>query len=119
RRVAIARAVVSQPEIMLYDSPTAGLDPITAYRIIELVIKQRTASAVSSFLVKHRLQDVYAVANMRFHPELGELLPIGQACARQQTHSRFLVLREGEIAFHGRLEELIADRDPYLQKFLA
>ena len=119
RRVAIARAVVSQPEIMLYDSPTAGLDPITAYRIIELVIKQRDASAVSSFLVTHRLQDGYAVANMRFDPEHGELLPIGKNGAQRETHTRFLVLREGEIAFHGRLEDLIAERDPYLQKFLA
>jgi phospholipid/cholesterol/gamma-HCH transport system ATP-binding protein len=119
RRVAIARAVVSQPEIMLYDSPTAGLDPITASRIIELVIKQRDVSAVSSFLVTHRLQDGYAVANMRFDPERGELLPIGNNGARRETHTRFLVLREGEIAFHGRLEDLVADRDPYLQKFLA
>ena len=119
RRVAIARAVVSQPEIMLYDSPTAGLDPITAYRIIELVIKQRDASAVSSFLVTHRLQDGYAVANMRFDPEHGALLPVGKNGARRETHTRFLVLRDGEIVFHGKLEELVAERDPYLQKFLA
>ena len=118
RRVAIARAVVSQPELMLYDSPTAGLDPITAHLIVLLIIKQRDVSAVSSLLVTHRLQDAFALARSYFDPEQGRLFPVGQNGARRDMHTRFLVLRDGQVAFHGRLEELVATRDAYLQKFL-
>ena len=117
RRVAIARALVGQPEIMLYDSPTAGLDPITAQRIVALVIKQRDVSRVSSLLVTHRLQDAFQMARFYYDPARQALRPVNQD-GRQPTHTRFLVLREGEIAFHGALEELTAQRDPYLQKFL-
>lgn len=119
RRVAIARALVSEPEIMLYDSPTAGLDPITAHRIVALIIKRRDVSQVSSLLVTHRLQDAFEVAHFYFDPATEQLLPVGSNGGRRETHTRFLVLREGGIAFHGRLEELQAQRDPYLQKFLA
>jgi len=123
RRVAIARAFVSQPEIMLYDSPTAGLDPITAHRIVTLVIKQRDVGSVSSLLVTHRLQDAFEMASQYFDPAQEKLLPVERHeagnGARRDTKTRFLVLRDGGIAFHGRLEELLAQRDPYLQKFLA
>jgi phospholipid/cholesterol/gamma-HCH transport system ATP-binding protein len=119
RRVAIARALVSEPEIMLYDSPTAGLDPITANRIVTLIIKRRDVSRVSSLLVTHRLQDAFELASFYYDPGQQKLLPVGTNGSRRETHTRFLVLREGEIAFHGRLEELVAARDPYLKKFLA
>jgi phospholipid/cholesterol/gamma-HCH transport system ATP-binding protein len=119
RRVAIARALVGRPEVMLYDSPTAGLDPITAQRIIALVIKQRDVSGVSSLLVTHRLQDAFELARFYYDPGGERLLPAGQDGGRRDTHTRFLVLRDGSIAFHGRLEELTAQRDPYLQRFLA
>lgn len=119
RRVAIARAVVSQPELMLYDSPTAGLDPITATRIMTLVVKQRDVSQVSSLLVTHRIQDALRMALSYYDPRQQRLLPASQNGARRNTHTRFLVLREGEIAFHGTLEELCAQPDPYVQKFLA
>src|SRR5574340_542368 len=57
RRVAIARAIVSQPEVPLYEPPTGGLDPVTSTTIIELVVKQRDVSHTSALLVTHRLQD--------------------------------------------------------------
>ena len=126
RRVAIARAVVGQPEVVLYDSPTAGLDPITATRIMTLVVKQRDFGHVSSLLVTHRLQDAFLMARSYYDSAQDRLLPMGEGGARVETlygwrfaHTRFLVLREGETAFHGSLEELAAQRDPYLQKFLA
>lgn len=119
RRVAIARALVGQPQIMLYDSPTAGLDPITAQRIVALVIKQRDVSQVSSLLVTQRLQNAFQMARFYYDPARQTLLPVGEDGQRRDTHTRFLVLREGEIAFQGALEELTAQRDPYLQKFLA
>ena len=119
RRVAIARAVVGQPELMLYDSPTAGLDPITAAHIMTLVVKQRDASQVSSLLVTHRVQNAIQMARSYYDPRQEKLLPVGQDGNRRDTHTRFLVLREGEIVFHGSLEELVGQRDPYLQEFLA
>ena len=118
RRVAIARAVVGQPELMLYDSPTAGLDPITAARIMTLVVKQRDVARVSSLLVTHRVQDAFQMARSYYDARQDKLLPAGKDGARQDTHTRFLVLREGEMVFHGSLEELAAQRDPYLQEFL-
>ncbi|MGH9783066.1 MAG: ABC transporter ATP-binding protein [Terriglobia bacterium] len=126
RRVAIARAVVGQPELVLYDSPTAGLDPITATRIMTLIVKQRDFRHVSALLVTHRLQDGFLMARSYYDSARDRLIPIGDGGAQIETlygwrfaHTRFLVLREGETAFHGSLDELAAQRDPYLQKFLA
>jgi phospholipid/cholesterol/gamma-HCH transport system ATP-binding protein len=118
--------VVGQPELMLYDSPTAGLDPITATRIMTLIVKQRDLARVSSLLVTHRLQDAFQMARSYYDAAQDRLLPAGDNRGRREApsgwrfaHTRFLVLREGEVAFHGSLDELAAQRDPYLQKFLA
>ena len=119
RRVAIARAVVGQPQIMLYDSPTAGLDPITASRIMALVVKQRDLSQVSSLLVTHRVPDAILMALSYYDPRQEKLVPARQNGAQRNTHTRFLVLRDGFIAFHGTLEEVHRQNDPYLRKFLA
>jgi phospholipid/cholesterol/gamma-HCH transport system ATP-binding protein len=63
RRVALARALIGEPGIMLYDEPTAGLDPITARTINELVIKLRDLEGVSSVFVTHRLKDAFTMAH--------------------------------------------------------
>ena len=63
RRVAIARAIVTQPEILLYDSPTGGLDPVTSTTIVELIVKQRDVYKTSSLMVTHRLQDAFIMAS--------------------------------------------------------
>ena len=118
RRVGIARAVVGQPELMLYDSPTAGLDPITASRITTLIIKQRDVSGVSSLLVTHRLQDGYQIAQTYYDAGQEKLLPAASNGSRHDTHTRFLMLRDGDILFHGTLSELCAQQDPYVKKFL-
>ena len=65
RRVSIARAIVSNPDLILYDSPTGGLDPITSTTIIELVMKQRDVSHTTSLMVTHRLQDAFILAANR------------------------------------------------------
>jgi phospholipid/cholesterol/gamma-HCH transport system ATP-binding protein len=112
RRVAIARAFVGGPPLMLYDSPTAGLDPVTAHRIMTLVVKLRDTQGVSGLLVTHRIQDAHLLANSRFDPATGRLV------AASDTRTSFLVLKEGEVVFAGEERELLAARDPYLRKFI-
>ena len=62
RRVAIARAIITEPEVLLYDSPTGGLDPVTSNTIVELIMKQRDVYKTSALLVTHRLQDAFTMA---------------------------------------------------------
>ncbi|MEO6922937.1 MAG: ATP-binding cassette domain-containing protein, partial [Bryocella sp.] len=71
RRVSIARAIISKPDLILYDSPTGGLDPITSTTIIELVVKQRDVSKATSLLITHRLQDAFTLATHRWNEVTG------------------------------------------------
>lgn len=114
RRVGIARAVVTEPELVLYDSPTAGLDPITAYTIVALIVKERDLRNTTTIVVTHRYQDAHFLAGYRWDPESGGLQP----ALPGHTRTRFLVLREGRLVFEGTREELEASRDPYLMKFV-
>lgn len=117
RRVSIARAIVSRPDLILYDSPTGGLDPITSTTIIELVIKQRDVTQTTSLLITHRLQDAFTLATHRWDPERGavEQIPGG----RVDDNTRFLVLNEGRVVFDGATLELTHSRDPWLREYLA
>ena len=124
RRVSIARAIISQPSIMLYDSPTAGLDPVTAHTINVLIAKLRDTQHVSSVVVTHRLQDAPVLANHVFSAEKQTLVPAradGQSRRIEgpTAATRFLVLRDGEVYFQGPQEELARAHDPYLRSFLA
>lgn len=120
RRVSIARTIVSQPSIMLYDSPTAGLDPVTAHTINLLIAKLRDTQGVSSVVVTHRLADAFVLANFAYSAERQELVPVaGDGGARPRRATRFLVLRDGAVCFCGPTEELVGTEDPYLRKFLA
>ena len=117
RRVAIARAVVSQPDLLLYDSPTGGLDPITSTTIIELVIKQRDVYRTSSLLVTHRLQDAFMLASHRFDREANKMEPLPEGQTDQQTS--FLVLNEGKLVFDGSTHDLVHSDDPFLKEYLS
>lgn len=120
RRVAIARAVVNKPPLLLYDSPTAGLDPITAHTITALIIKERDVDNTTALVVTHRYQDGNLVANFRYNPDSGRLDPVvrsGQP-GRTGTHTVFMVLREGRLSFEGNQADLEASTDPYLSKFV-
>lgn len=114
RRAAIARAVVTAPPLILYDSPTAGLDPITAYTIVALIVKERDLSNTTSLMVTHRYQDGSLVANFRYNSEDGRLIPWPEAAAR----TRFMVLEQGRLVFEGSQDELEASRDPYIASFV-
>jgi phospholipid/cholesterol/gamma-HCH transport system ATP-binding protein len=112
RRVGIARATVTEPPLMLYDSPTAGLDPITAFRIIALLIRQRAIRRTTSLVITHRLQDSHLLANWSYEAESMRLRQTGSG---QST--RFIVLREGRLVFEGSEKELQASTDAYISKF--
>jgi phospholipid/cholesterol/gamma-HCH transport system ATP-binding protein len=113
RRVGIARAIVARPSLILYDSPTAGLDPITAYRIMALVIQQRDTWNTTSIVVTHRHQDGYLLANYRYDPRNSRPIKAGDA----RPHTSFVILREGHMVFKGSEEEMRASTDPYTARF--
>jgi phospholipid/cholesterol/gamma-HCH transport system ATP-binding protein len=117
RRVSIARAIISQPDLILYDSPTGGLDPITSTTIIELVVKQRDVSHATSLLITHRLQDAFALARNRFNPESGKMEEIPDGGIDEST--RFLVLNEGSVVFDGDTRQLVHTEDPWLKDYLS
>ncbi len=117
RRAAIARAVVTEPPLILYDSPTAGLDPITAHTIIALMIKERDLSHTTALVVTHRYQDGNVIANFRYNSERGELEPAGNG-ARPRFRTTFMVLREGRLIFEGDQDKLESTKDEYISKFV-
>lgn len=120
RRVSIARALITRPPIVLYDSPTAGLDPITSQTIITLILRLRDSFGVTALLATHRLQDGFALANFHFDKVANRVVPNAQSGVTRNSNAatRFLVLRDGDIYFQGPPEELAASNDPYLKRFL-
>ena len=116
RRVSIARAIISRPDLILYDSPTGGLDPITSNTIIELVVKQRDVSHTTCLLITHRLQDAFTLATHRYNQQKHcvELIPNGGI----DPSTRFLVLNEGKVVFDGTTLELTHTQNPWLRKFI-
>jgi phospholipid/cholesterol/gamma-HCH transport system ATP-binding protein len=120
RRVSVARAIVSEPSIMLYDSPTAGLDPVTAHTINVLIAKLRDTQRVTSLIVTHRLADAFVLANFVYSAERQTLVPVAtNGGPRLGSPARFLVLRDARVYFFGTDEELTRAEDPYLLKFLS
>jgi phospholipid/cholesterol/gamma-HCH transport system ATP-binding protein len=116
RRVAIARAIISKPDLLLYDSPTGGLDPITSTTIIELVVKQRDVSHTSSLLVTHRLQDAFMMATHRFDQEQNKMVPLPDGQLDPQTS--FLMLHDRKLVFDGTTQELVHSPDPFIRNYL-
>ena len=118
RRVAIARAIITQPEVLLYDSPTGGLDPVTSNTIIELVVKQRDVYKTGSLLVTHRLQDAFTMASHYFDRNLNKMVPLPDGSARN-VHTTFVILRDHKIIFEGTAPELLRCHDPYIREYLS
>jgi phospholipid/cholesterol/gamma-HCH transport system ATP-binding protein len=116
RRVAIARALIRRPELLLYDSPTGGLDPITSTNIIELIVKQRDAYKTPSVLVTHRLQDAFTMCSHRFDTASDRMVPLAEH--ETDPNTTFLMLNEGKLIFDGSLHDLVHSQDPFVREFL-
>ena len=119
RRVGIARALVGDPKIVLFDEPTAGLDPPTARTICELAMKLRDLEDVSSIFVTHEMNNLgyicseYAVVN-----DEGQVVFEREGERLCLTNSKVIMMRQGHIIFSGTDEALRRAEDPYIQKFL-
>ncbi len=120
RRVSIARALVSRPPVMLYDSPTAGLDPVTAQTIITLILRLRDNQGVTSLLATHRLQDAFGLANYRFDGERNRVVAAADSAGlgNGQPATNLLVLRHGRVYFEGGQQAIRESPDAYLKRFL-
>ncbi|MGD0305122.1 MAG: ATP-binding cassette domain-containing protein [Candidatus Acidiferrales bacterium] len=141
RRVSIARALIDKPPIVFYDSPTAGLDPVTSQTIINLILRGRDLQDVTSMLATHRVQDAFGLANYRFDKATGKVVHSGtmemsedgtrvvpvktnassnrDAAGLKPQPTNVVVLHEGVIYFEGAVDDLLKTEDPYLKKFLA
>jgi len=118
RRVAIARAIITKPELLLYDSPTGGLDPVTSNTIVDLIMKQRDVYKTSSLLVSHRLQDAFTMATHQFDKQSNQVraLPRGQYC---DVPMSFLILRDGKVIFDGDIRQLAHTKDEYIREYIS
>ena len=118
RRVAIARAIITEPEVLLYDSPTGGLDPVTSNTIVELIVKQRDVYKTSALMVTHRLQDAFTMATHQFDKATNRMvaLPKGQ---RGEVPMSFLILRDGKVIFDGDAQKLVTSRDDYIREYIS
>ena len=119
RRVGIARALVGDPKIVMFDEPTAGLDPPTARTICELAMKLRDLEDVSSIFVTHEMNNLdyltseYAVVN-----EAGDVIFETEGEKLCLINSKVLMMRDGQIIFSGTDEALRKADDPYIHRFL-
>ncbi len=118
RRVAIARAIITQPELLLYDSPTGGLDPVTSNTIVELIVKQRDVYKTTALMVTHRLQDAFTMATHQFDKQANRMVPLpdGQHTAVPMS---FLILRDGKVIFDGDLHQLAHTEDEYIREYIS
>ena len=119
RRVGIARALVGDPKIVLFDEPTAGLDPPTARAICDLAMKLRDLEDVSSIFVTHEMNNLeylcseYAVVN-----DEGQVVFEREGERLCLINSKVMMMRQGHIIFSGTDEALRRSEDSYIQKFL-
>jgi phospholipid/cholesterol/gamma-HCH transport system ATP-binding protein len=124
RRVSIARALVDRPRVVFYDSPTAGLDPVTSQTIILLILRGRDSQGVTSLLATHRVQDVFGLANFRLEPGTDRIVRVDGNGARPANReggappTSVLLLRDGRLYFEGSAGEAMRSSDEYLKKFL-
>ena len=118
RRVAIARAMAANPPIILYDEPTAGLDPVTSKTIIRQMMKLRDIRHVTSVLVSHKLEDGFRLAYNVIEQHGNEYRWVKDDSGKKLNETRFYMIQEGEVIFEGNADEFRGSKDPYIQEFL-
>ena len=117
RRVGIARAMASSPELLLFDDPTTGLDPLTAASVDEEIVKLRDLQRVTTVVATHQIRDAFYIA--QHVAERGAAgITIADADEQTAARTRFMVLHDGTIQFTGTASELLAAEDPFLKEFL-
>jgi phospholipid/cholesterol/gamma-HCH transport system ATP-binding protein len=128
RRVSIARALIDRPPIVFYDSPTAGLDPVTSQTIIMLILRGRDLQGVTSLLATHRVQDAFGLASFQVNAQSKQVVRLdangaNPASAEPKREggppTKVLVLREGQAYFEGDAIDMLHSSDEYLKKYLA
>jgi len=119
RRVGIARALIGDPKIVLFDEPTAGLDPPTARTICELAMKLRDLEDVSSMFVTHEMNNLeYICSEYAVVDDEGKVVFEREGERLCLVNSKVMMMRDGNIIFSGTHESLRRAEDPYIQKFL-
>jgi phospholipid/cholesterol/gamma-HCH transport system ATP-binding protein len=120
RRVGIARALMGTPKVVLYDEPTAGLDPITKRTIVELIIKLRDMEGVTSVFVTHDLHSASIIATEYASKDNDGHLAFKAGCdSLCLLNNRFIMLQNGSICFEGSYQELINSSLPYIRTFVS
>jgi phospholipid/cholesterol/gamma-HCH transport system ATP-binding protein len=117
RRVAIARAMAANPQILLLDDPTMGLDPITSRAIVQQIITVRDVSHVTPLIVTHHLPDAFYIAEHEARTQNGRT-EIIKSDAAKAAEAEFLVLKDARIYFQGRAADLRASDDAYLRTYM-
>lgn len=117
RRVAIARAMASRPKLLLFDDPTVGLDPVIATTVDHEIVKLRDLEQVTSIVVTHQIRDAHYIATHEA-VKSGDQVEIRDAGGAKAAGAVFMVLNEGRVQFEGSVDELLASKDPFLERFL-
>jgi phospholipid/cholesterol/gamma-HCH transport system ATP-binding protein len=117
RRVGIARAMASKPQLLLFDDPITGLDPLIATTIDDEIVKLRDLEDVTTFVVTHQIRDAFYIAEHRVVTN-GSKVEVEKVDSSEVKGVEFMVLLDGAITFQGTASELLASRDPYLQEYL-
>jgi phospholipid/cholesterol/gamma-HCH transport system ATP-binding protein len=117
RRVAIARAMASRPQLLLFDDPTTGLDPIIANSVDDELVKLRDLEQVTSMMATHQIRDAFYVARHAAERRNGDVR-VAEVGDVASTRATFMVLHDGTIMFEGSGAELLASHDAYLREFL-
>lgn len=119
RRVAIARAMSPNPQIILYDEPTAGLDPVTSHTIIMQMMKLRDFRNVTSMIVTHKLEDAFRMAYNVVVKDHEGIRMVKDPTGNRLQETRFFMIKEGVMVFEGNADEFRRSEHPAVQEFLS